>query len=283
MVACVLVATQMLFSIGKEERLKVMTFNVRCVVEADGLNQWKNRKDFAANLVKFYAPDIWGSQEDTYQQMLDLQERLPEYAYIGVGRTDGKTEGEYAPIFYKKDRFALLDQGHFWLAAEEKMYTPGVLGWDADYPRVATWGIFEDKQTGKRFFYLNTHLDHMGKVARHEGAKLVLKQVEQLSLGLPVIVSGDFNAVPTDDPIKVLTNSADVRALTHTRSVADFVYGPEWTFHDFGRIPYAERQWIDYIFVKGPWKVYSNAVLTDFMGDLFPSDHCPVLVEMEIR
>lgn len=264
------------------EKIKVMTFNVRCVVESDGLNQWKNRKDYAADLVKFYSPDIWGAQEATHQQMTDLQERLPEYGYIGVGRDDGKTKGEYSPIFYRKDRFEPMENGYFWLAEKERMYTPGVLGWDAAYPRIATWCIFRDKQTGEKFFFINTHLDHESQKARHGGAELLLEQTEKLSQGLPAIMTGDFNAVPSDEPIQVITNTADSRSFVHTRTIAKLVYGPEWSFHDFGRIPFEQRQWLDYIFVKGGWKVDYNASLTDYKGDLFPSDHCPVMAQLEL-
>lgn len=259
------------------EEMKVMTFNVRCVVESDGLNQWKNRKDYAADLVKFYQPDIWGAQEATHQQMTDFQERLPEYAYVGAGRDDGKTKGEYSPIFYRKDKFEPVESGFFWLAEKEKMHTPGVLGWDAAYPRIATWCIFRDKQSGEKFFFLNTHLDNEGQMARHNGADLLLQQTADLAKGLPSILTGDFNATPGDEPIKVLTDSADSRSFVHSRNIAKLAYGPEWTFHDFGRIPYEERQWLDYIFLKGDWTVDYNAVLTDYKGNLFPSDHCPVI------
>lgn len=98
--------------------LKVMTFNIRMDTNADGDNQWSNRKDLAANLVKFYNTDIFGAQEVLNHQLTDLLTRLPEYAYVGVGREDGKTKGEYAPIIYKKDRFELEDSGNFWLAED---------------------------------------------------------------------------------------------------------------------------------------------------------------------
>ena len=147
---------------------------------------------------------------------------------------------------------------------------------------VATWAILKDKNTGKRLFFLNTHLDHMGKVARHEGALLVIDQATKLSEGLPVIVTGDFNATPDDEPIQVLVNKSDERHLTHTRDLAELKYGPEWTFHDYGRIPMNERAWIDYIFVKGNFKVYSNGVITDTLNHLYPSDHCPVMSVIEI-
>ena len=98
-----------------------------------------------------------------------------------------------------------------------------------------------------------------------------------LSRNLPVIVTGDFNAVPTDDPIKVLTDEKDPRHLTHARTLAPLCYGPEWTFHDYGRVPLDERVWIDYIFVKGNVKVLRHGVLAESLDNLYPSDHCPVI------
>ena len=263
-----------------ENNLKVMSYNIRYDNAGDGENQWNNRKDFAANLIRFYDADIFGAQEVLNNQLNDLAYRLPGYAHVGVGREDGKTKGEYAPIFYKNDRFELLKSGNFWLA--EDMNAVGKKGWDAACERVATWAILRDKQSGKEFFFLNTHLDHMGKVARHEGAALVLEQCKQLAGTLPVIVTGDFNAAPADEPIRVLTNPGDPRHLTHSRDLAAFKYGPEWTFHDFGKIPFAKREWIDYIFVKGNIRVLNHGVLTDTLNQLYPSDHCPVISTIDI-
>ena len=110
-----------------------------------------------------------------------------------------------------------------------------------------------------------------------------LEQVKQLAGNLPVIVTGDFNAVPTDDPIKVLTDEKDLRHLTHTRTLAPLCYGPEWTFHDYGRVPLDERVWIDYIFIKGNIKVLRHGVLTESLGNLYPSDHCPVISRLLVQ
>lgn len=270
------------FSVAKKSvPMNVMSYNIRCVATSDGDNQWMYRKDFAADLIKFHDVDIFGAQEVTHEQLMDMLGRLPEYAYIGVGRTDGKMKGEYTPIFYKKERFKLLKSGHFWLAEDKDAV--GKKGWDSACERVASWGIFKDNESGKKFFFLNTHLDHMGKRARHEGALLVLQEVEALSEGLPVFVTGDFNAVPSDDPIQVLTNESDERHLTHARNMAEFVYGPEWTFHGFGRVPLKKRGWIDYIFVKGEFRVLKYAVLTETLNHLYPSDHCPLLSTMIIE
>lgn len=277
----VLMSVSVLFAKGKEEKMNVMSYNIRMDNPGDGENQWKFRKDLAANVIKFYAVDLFGAQEVLHHQLTDLLDRLPEYSYVGVGREDGKTKGEYSPIFYRKDRFTVVKNGDFWLA--EDMNAVGEKGWDAACERVASWAIFRDKETGKEFFFLNTHLDHMGKVARHEGAALVLTEATKLSGNLPVIVTGDFNAIPSDDPIQVLTNPGDPRHLTHTRTLAGLRYGPEWTFHDFGRIPLNERDWIDYIFVKGNIKVLSHGVLTETLNQLYPSDHCPIISTLVIQ
>ena len=262
----------------EKEAMNVMSYNIRYDNSGDGENQWGNRKDFAANLVKFHEVDIFGAQEVLHNQLNDLLERLPEFDYIGVGREDGKTKGEYSPIFYRKDRFSVEKSGNFWLS--EDINAVGKKGWDAACERVATWAVLRDKETGKRFFFLNTHLDHMGKVARHEGASLVLEQAKLLSGELPIIVTGDFNAAPSDEPIRVLTDPSDPRHLTHTRTIAALKYGPEWTFHDFGRVPLNKREWIDYIFVKGDFKVLRHGSLTDTLNTLYPSDHCPILTTL---
>lgn len=269
------------FAKHSDNEMNVMSFNIRMSTKSDGANWWEYRKDIAANVIKFYDVDIVGAQEVLHNQLTDLLDRLPNYDYVGVGREDGKTKGEYSPILYRKDRFSVLKSGNFWLA--EDMNAVGKKGWDAACERVATWAILKDRKSGKKFFFLNTHLDHMGQVARHEGASLVLEQVHQLAGNLPVIVTGDFNAIPTDDPIKILTNEKDPRHLIHTRSLAPLRYGPEWTFHSFGRLSLDKRSWLDYIFIKGDIKVLRHGVLAESQDELYPSDHCPVISRILVQ
>ncbi|MDL2266230.1 endonuclease/exonuclease/phosphatase family protein [Parabacteroides sp. OttesenSCG-928-G21] len=280
-VMCILGLTFSACTQSSTEKLNVMTFNIRLDSQSDGDNQWPYRKDYAANLIKFYETDLCGSQEVQHHQLMDLLERLPEYAYIGVGREDGNTKGEYTPIFYRKDRFTLINSGNFWLG--EDMNAVGVKGWDAACERVATWGIFKDNSTGKEFFMLNTHLDHMGQVARREGASLVLEQATLLAKNLPIIVTGDFNATADSEPIKVLTNTSDPRHVVDTRTFTELRYGPEGSFHNFGRTEQDRRRVIDYVFVKGNFKVLRHGILTESMGHLYPSDHYPVLSTLVIE
>lgn len=260
---------------GPDSKINIMSFNIRYDNAGDGDNQWKFRKDYAADLIRFYDADIIGTQEVLHNQLTDLCDRMPDYSYVGVGREDGKTKGEYSVVLFKKDRFKIIDSGNFWLS--ENMNAIGNKGWDAACERIATWVILKDKESGKSLFLLNTHLDHMGQTARREGAKLVLKEAEVLAKGLPVVVTGDFNATPNEESIQVLTNKNDKRYLTHTRDIAALKYGPEYTFHNFGKIPVEKRQFIDYIFVKGDIKVTRHGVLTDLKYNLYPSDHYPIL------
>lgn len=98
--------------------MNVMSFNIRMSTKSDGANWWEYRKDLAANVIKFYDVDMFGAQEVLHNQLTDLLDRLPDYGYVGVGREDGKTKGEYSPIFYRKDRFSVVKSGNFWLAED---------------------------------------------------------------------------------------------------------------------------------------------------------------------
>lgn len=259
--------------------VNVMSFNIRYDNPEDSLDNWQYRKDRAANAIRFYDVDILGTQEVLHNQLEDLKQRLPGYAVIGVGREDGKEKGEYSALWYKTDRFDLLDSGYFWLS--ETPEVAGSKGWDGACERIASWAKLQDKKSGKKYFALNTHLDHVGVAARREGISLILDRVNELSDGLPVIVTGDFNSEPQSDVIKHITDAANPEHLTDSRDVAAIVYGPSWSFHDFGNIPYDRRPLIDYVFVNQGLKVLRYGVLAEMENNDFLSDHAPVLVTVE--
>lgn len=259
--------------------INVMSFNIRYDNPEDSLDNWKFRKDRAANAISFYDVDVLGTQEVLHNQLEDLKQRLPEYGVVGVGREDGKEKGEYSALWYKKNRFDLVDSGYFWLS--ETPEVPGSKGWDGACERIASWAKLKDKTSGKEFFALNTHLDHVGVVARREGISLMLDRVSQLSGGLPVIVTGDFNSEPESDVIKHVTDPANPEHLTDARQSSPVVYGPAWSFHDFGKISYKNRPLIDYVFVRNGFKVLRYGVLAETENDAFLSDHAPVLVTVE--
>ena len=264
----------------KQLTLNVMSFNVRYDNPEDAENYWPYRKDFATNMIHFYDVDVLGTQEVTYTQLNDILSALPYFSYIGVARDDGKTSGEYSAIFYKTDKFELLEGNTFWLSEDPSAV--GVKGWDANCVRVVTWAVFRDKSTGKKFAFFNTHFDHRGEVARVESAKLLVRKVDELSKGLPVIITGDFNAVPESEPVMIITDESRDLVLKDTRSLAAQVYGPAWTAHSFGRTPLENRRIIDYIFVNDRVKVEKYAVIAEMLDTTYLSDHAPVLVKLEL-
>ena len=152
----------------------------------------------------FYAPDILGIQEGLHTQVSYLDDHLKAYDYVGVGRDDGKTRGEYAAIFYRPDRLKLLGDDTFWLSETPQRIS---VGWDASMERICTYAFFMDKQTGISFLVFNTHFDHIGKIARQKSAQLILKKINELNKdGWPVIVMGDFNLNDQSQPIQLLSS-----------------------------------------------------------------------------
>lgn len=276
----VLVAFALLVaSCGKQSEAKVdvMSFNIRLDHAGDSLNNWKFRKDNAAQMIAYYAPDIVGMQEVVKNQLDDLKNRLPQYTALGVGRADGKEKGEYCSLFFKTDRFDLIKNGDFGLS--ETPDSIGLKGWDAACERIVTWAILKDKTSGKQLAAFNTHFDHIGEVARRESAKLILNKIKVIAGGLPVIVTGDFNGTIDSEPIVILTEGG----MKNTNMMAKTVYGPVWSFHDFGRIPVEERRLIDFILVNGPITVDKCRVIGDKPDNGYLSDHTPVMASMTLN
>lgn len=259
------------------QSLHVMTFNIRLNLAADSLNAWPYRKDKAASQILFHDVSLLGVQEALHEQMMDLKDRLPQFNYVGVGRDDGKEKGEYSAIFYDTTRLAVLQSNTFWLS--ETPATPGK-GWDAAYPRIVTWAEFKDKKTKKRFFAFNTHFDHIGKVARRESAKLLLQKVKAIAGNNKVIVTGDFNSQPSDEPIQIITASTNSDKLIDSKTVSSSPhYGPTGTFNAFQQKE-VNNQPIDYIFIKNGIRVLKHATLSQSWEGHFSSDHFPLFAEV---
>jgi endonuclease/exonuclease/phosphatase family metal-dependent hydrolase len=259
------------------DALRVMSFNLRYDNPGDGLNRWSNRKDRVAALIRYHGADVIGVQEALLGQLVDLETRLPGFARVGVGRSDGKTAGEFSAILYRTDRFTLDDSGTFWLSPTPE--TPGSKGWDTAIERIATWARFRDRVTGCQWLHLNTHFDHVGQVARAESARLIRRRLSTLAAGRPVVVTGDLNTEPTDEPYRVLTRDAIDQAIAPLTdayvSSRTGSYGPSGTWNAFTAIEAGRR--IDYVLVSEPVVVYQHAILSDRWDDRFPSDHLPVI------
>lgn len=251
--------------------LKVMTFNMRYDNPADGDNNWKFRRERVAEVIRMHDIDVFGAQELLIHQFNEVKELLPAYSAVGVGREDGVEKGEFNPVFFRSDRFSLLDSGTFWLS--ETPEVPGSKGWDGACERLATWVVLRDRG-GEEFLFINTHLDHMGEVARREGVSLLVKRIETLRQGRPVILTGDFNADPASDVIAHVSQSGMLHAV---KDIATEQKGTSWSFHDFGRVPEAERPLIDYIFVSDGFSAPSYEVLPITLNGGYVSDHAQVM------
>jgi len=258
------------------QELNVMTFNIRYNNKNDSLNAWPYRKDIAASQILFHQTHILGVQEALNDQVMDLAHSLSRYKYVGVGRDDGKTKGEYSAIFYDTSRLKLLQSSTFWLSLTPEI--PGSKGWDADITRIVTWAKFSDIKTKKLFFVFNTHFDHIGQEARRESAKLLKQKVKEIAGTVHVIITGDFNAKPSDEPIKVLLDDPNKFTDSKLISITPH-YGPEGTFNGFGSKE-RDKEPIDHIFLKGKWKVLQHATLSQTWGGRFSSDHFPVFARI---
>lgn len=257
--------------------LNVMSFNIRMDNPGDSLDSWPYRKDVAAQIILQKDVDLFGTQEVLSHQLKDMKDRLPGYVALGVGREDGKEAGEYSAIFYKAARFDALSSGTFWLS--ETPEVAGSKGWDGACERVATWAVLKEKASGKQLFFINTHLDHVGKVARQEGVTLLMERAKEYGAGMPIIITGDFNANPESTVIAHVLESGDFRdsfALTSEKK------GYEGTFHGFGRIPVERRSRIDYIFTTAPIEVRTYEAIPDKLDGIHISDHAPIMAQITL-
>ncbi len=263
---------------AQAQTVNIMTFNIRYNTKSDSLNAWTFRKDKVISQVLFHEADIIGVQEALHDQVMNLQQGLQGFKYVGVGRTDGKQSGEYSSIFYNSKRFLLMTSQTFWLS--EQPTIAGSKSWDAAITRIVTWAKFKDLKNKKVFFVFNTHFDHIGTVARRESANLLLKKIDTIAGKSLVIVTGDFNAKPSGEPVQILVNTKNPLHLIDTKEVSlQPHYGPTGTFNAFGPKETSDEP-IDYVFIKNGFRVLKHATLSQTWQGRFSSDHFPVLATL---
>ena len=260
----------MLLSCSGGEELSVVSFNMRQGIADDGPNSWEFRKEASSEMINTEKPLIFGVQEALWMQLEYLEKTCPDYACIGVGRDDGKDEGEHMSIYYRKDAISLEDWGTYWLSE-----TPEVpsLGWDAACRRTATWALMTHKASGHKFFYVNTHLDHVGKVARREGLRLLVERIAAMNPeGYPMVLTGDFNVTPDDPCLEDLD-----KMMSSARAVAQ-ESDTTGSYNDWGE----RDDIIDYIYFSGFSSCRSFKVLNSpYAGVPYISDHYPVMARLK--
>jgi endonuclease/exonuclease/phosphatase family metal-dependent hydrolase len=258
---------------------RVMTFNIRYDEPRDKENAWPNRKELVASMIRFHHADLVGVQETLRRQLDDLSNLLPEYGWVGVGRADGKNEGEFSAILYRTSRFKVTTSGTFWLS--ETPNVRGSKGWDSSFPRIVTWAQFKDQKTGKTLFHFNTHFDHRGERARLESARLLRQQIVKIAGTSATVVTGDFNFNEASEGYRLLTAQENKSGTTlrDSRYLSRHGHhGPTSTFNEFKALIPSMK--IDFILVKEGIEVLQHGVLSDTWDGRFPSDHLPVLAEV---
>ncbi|WP_026933748.1 endonuclease/exonuclease/phosphatase family protein [Christiangramia echinicola] len=256
------------------QQLELMTYNIKYANENDGENSWSNRQDWITYQIKFYEPDILGVQEAVIMQIDHFSTNMPQYKYVGIGR-EGENKGEFSAILYNKDKFEVLHNKTFWLSE-----TPAEIskGWDAAFNRVCTYALFQNMETQEKFYVFNTHFDHVGKEARMNSTRLIIRKIKELNKeDLPVFLMGDFNLGPDSEGIQLLSGYLD-----KSREKAEISFGPEGTFNGYNFNEPVNRR-IDYIFTNNKVKVKKYAVLTDSKELRYPSDHFPVMIIAEFK
>jgi endonuclease/exonuclease/phosphatase family metal-dependent hydrolase len=254
--------------------LRVMSFNVRLPVKADGPNRWEVRQDTLIRAIRSENPDLVGTQELFYTQAEYVVRNLPEYEWFGNSRR-GTREDEHMGVFYKPSALRVIECGNFWLS--ETPDVPASQAWGATLPRMVTWALFEVRDGGRRFYYFNTHFQHtaQGNQARINSAKLISERIGKLAPEVPLILTGDFNAgAPDAEPYKILTAGLKDAWTAATRKI-----GPASTFHGFEGRTTGER--IDWILYRGPFTVLEAETVTYNEEGRYPSDHFPVVAVFE--
>lgn len=255
--------------------LRVMTFNVRYGEANDGINAWPHRRDLMVQVIRKEHPDILGTQELLSPQGDYLQQHLPGYTWFGMGRNGNDVnqhDNEHMGVFYDKARLKVLESGNFWLSDTPDQ--PGSIGAGQVMPRMVTWAKFQDRHSGRQFYYYDTHFPYQdGKqadAARERCAEQIRQRIAGLPASLPVILTGDFNTTPGSRTHVILT-----QALHDARESAPHHEGPDGTFHGF--TGHATDR-IDWILARG---VQADAArtITTHDGKVYPSDHFPVVAD----
>ena len=258
--------------------MKVLSFNLWS--DAPRNNSWLRRRDVIARVFQQNEPDLCGLQEATLPMIRDLNERLPQYGWIGHGREDGGELGEHTPIFYRTDRFTLREGGSFWLAPI--CDRPG-RGWDAFCCRIVTWVRLVESVNEREVVHFNTHFDHLGRRARVQSALMLLRKIEEIAGTTPAIVTGDLNCRESSAPYRLLTGQLPfTNGASEENALRDTLYdaeqapeGPRKTFR--GLLGLFGLGRIDYVFVNRGLRTRRHAVLDEAIG---ASDHRPVLAEL---
>ncbi|MCF8243154.1 MAG: endonuclease/exonuclease/phosphatase family protein [Melioribacteraceae bacterium] len=275
-----LFASQHVSFAQSNDLLKIWTFNLRFATADDGDNSWQYRKDIMFDLLKSERPDIIGTQEGLHYQLAEITDQLGNYKFVGVGRNDGKTAGEFSAIIYDTTRFSIEGAETFWFSE-----TPSAIAsksWGNEITRICTYALIDDMLTGKKFYIFNLHLDHISQNSRVKSIELLRKMIDEKTGGLPVTVTGDFNAEENNEAILLMNKSInDEIRFTDCFNKIHPGEKNRLTFNGFNGG--TEGGKIDYIFCDDQFEIIDSKIIRYSRDGKYPSDHYPVEAVLRIK
>jgi endonuclease/exonuclease/phosphatase family metal-dependent hydrolase len=265
------------FSYTEHSVVKVMTFNIRAKNLMDIFDRWNSRKQGVFEVIKDHAPDVFGLQEPLHNQLEQIQQAFPQYACYSAGGKDGKAKGQSCPIFYRKDRFDLLDSGTFWFSDHPD--TPGTQGWGEPVPRFCSWVVLAEKGQNTSFYVYNTHLAWMSQRSRNKSVHLLQKEIVSRNSSVPFIIIGDFNMKLTNPAVKFLLNGSEDNKFPVTDAWLSVHPGqPNMSTCNFGA--WGKGPQIDHIQLGRNVKAFTAEIDDRKVNGRYPSDHFPVIARI---
>ncbi len=257
------------------EKIKIVTFNLRCAYTEDGVNSFIHRAGMIFDKINSEKPDIICAQEAVPSHVEFFKKNLSDYLTIYNGR-NASFDGEGLALLIKKDRLNLVSLDIFWLS--ETPYVPGSrFPEQSACPRICQSALLQVNGTKSMFYVYNNHLDHKSDNARILGIHQVLEKVklDRERYAFPLFILGDFNAKPDSETIKYCNEYKDIDLVNLTDGIGT-------TFHGFGRPNHFCS--IDYIYTDRDTapNVTSVTKWDDELNGIFLSDHYPIAAEVEI-
>lgn len=270
---------------GQNGNFRVMSFNIRYGTADDRENAWSNRKELVFNIISEYQPDLIGVQEALDFQLEEIIDNLPEYDYVGVGRDDGVTKGEFSAILYLKSRYRVISHKTVWLSDTPEM--PGSKSWGNNIPRIITWAKLEDTLENRKLYMFNTHFDHQSQNSREKSAQMLVETVHSREeQDIPAVITGDFNAGEYNPVIRYLVEDQPITMENGDSPVNPKPFKDTFrtchpeavkvgTFNKFDGYSVGEK--IDYVFSSGELQIIGAMIIRDNEQGRYPSDHFPVI------
>lgn len=255
-----------------DNTIRVMSFNIRC--SNVGVQTAKSRYPLVSETIIKSEADSVGVQEATPEWMSYLKKALADtYGFVGIGR-EGGNKGEYSAIFYKKDTYEVVDSGNFWLSETPEKVSKG---WDAACIRICTWAILRNKKTNEKYAHINTHLDHIGILARRNGVDIMLEKLKNFG-DMPAVFTADMNIEEgTENYLQFVNSGFMFDTKYKAENTVNYL-----TFHDVHPSKH-EESIIDYVMINEHFSADTYKVVTAGIDGKYVSDHFPVYADLKIK